>query len=103
MITQRRVFQAKPGAPGAVVAKMKEFQAIFTMAGGPHCRIYTDHLSGHTDRVVWEFDSDSLSALEEMFWAASQNAEYQAPYQRWYDGLRPSIEGTTVELWTLES
>ena len=35
MITQRRVFQAKPGAASAVVAKMKEFQPIFeTQAGG---------------------------------------------------------------------
>ena len=56
MITQRRVFQAKPGAAGSVVAKMKEFQAIFEKHGGPACRYYTDVLSGNTDRVVGEFD-----------------------------------------------
>ena len=76
MITQRRVFQTKPGQSGAVVAKMKEFQQLFENHGGPTARIYTDHLSGNTDRVVWEFDVGNLAALENIFWAESQNVEY---------------------------
>ena len=56
MITQRRVFRAKPGASGAVVNNLKEFQPIVERGGGPLRRIYTDLLSGETDRVVWEFD-----------------------------------------------
>ena len=103
MITQRRVFQAKPGAAGAVVAKMKEFQPIFEGQGGPPCRIYTDLLSGHTDQVVWEFQIENLTALENLFWAASQDAEYQKTYQEWYQGLIPLIEGATVELWNQEA
>ena len=103
MITQRRVFQAKPGAAGAVVAKMKEFQPIFESQGGPACRIYTDLLSGPTDRVVWEFQIENLTALENLFWAASQNAEYLKAYEEWYQGLTPLIEGATVELWNQEA
>lgn len=103
MITQRRVFQAKPGAAGAVVAKMKEFQPIFESQGGPACRIYTDLLSGPTDRVVWEFQIENLAALENLFWAASQNAEYLKAYEAWYQGLTPLIEGATVELWNQEA
>ena len=103
MITQRRVFQAKPGAAGAVVAKMKDFQPIFESQGGPPCRIYTDLLSGHTDRVVWEFQIENLTALESLFWAASQDAEYQKSYEDWYQDLTPLIEGATVELWNLEA
>jgi hypothetical protein len=99
MITQRRVFRAKPGTSGGVVEKMKEFQAIFERAGGPPCSIYTDLLSGDTDRVVWEFDADSLASLEEIFWAASQNADYQVAYERWYEGLKPLVDGATAELW----
>ena len=75
MITQRRVIQAKPGLGAEVVGKMKEFQPIFDSQGGPACRIYTDLLSGSTDQVVWEFDMESLAALENLFGAASQNAE----------------------------
>jgi len=40
-----------------------------------------------TDRVVWEFDVENLAALENVFWAASQNSEYQAAYESWYAGL----------------
>ena len=103
MITQRRVFQAKSGSSGGVVAKMKEFQPIFEQAGGPAARIYTDFFSGPTDRVVWEFDVDNLAALENVFWAASQNAEYQAAYESWYAGLAPLLEGATVEIWNREN
>ena len=99
MITQRRVFQAKPGMSGDVVAKMKEFQSVFERHGGPACRYYTDHLSGRTDRVVWEFDTESISSLDKLFWAASQNAEFVREYEVWYEGLRPLIESATVELW----
>ena len=99
MITQRRVFQAKPGMSGAVVTKMKEFQPIFERHGGPPCRYYTDQLSGRTDRVVWEFDTESLSSLENILWAASQNADFVRDYESWYAGLTPLLESAIVELW----
>ena len=82
-----------------MVAKMKEFQPIFEQHGGPVCRIYTGLLSGPTDRVVWEFDIQSHTALESLFWAASQNADYVKAYEEWYQSLNPLIEGATVELW----
>ena len=75
MIAQRRGFPAKLGAARIVVAKMKEFQPIFEQQGGPARRIYTDQLSGHTDGVVWQFDIENLTSLENPFWAASQNAD----------------------------
>ncbi len=103
MITQRRVFRAKTGMGSSVVTKMKEFQSIFDKQGGPQCRIYTDLLSGETDRVVWEFDVESLTALEQLFWAASQDPGYQREYESWYDGLKPLIEVATVELWNQET
>ena len=102
MITQRRVFQAKPGAAAAVVNKMKEFQLIFDKQGGPSGRIYTDRYSGHTDRVVWEFDVESLGKLESLDWEMSQNEEYRKAYESSYEGLKPLIEGATVELWWRE-
>ncbi len=102
MITQRRVFQAKLGTATAVVTKMKEFQLIFEKYGGPACRIYTDLFSGHTDQVVWEFDIESLAKLESLFWEASQKDEYRKAYESWYEGLKPLIEGATVEIWSRE-
>ncbi len=103
MITQRRVFQAKPGAAAAVVARMKEFQPIYEKHAGPASRIYTDLYSGRTDRVVWEFDAESLGSLQSMDWEASKNAEFQKAYERWFEGLKALIEGATVELWNREA
>ena len=102
MITQRRIFQAKIGQAGQVVAKMKEFQPSFEKFGGASSRIYTDLLSGNTDRVVWEFDAESLGKLESIFWAAGQDPAYQKTYERWFEGLKPLIEMATVELWNKE-
>lgn len=102
MVTQRRIFQAHPGSGAAVVEKMKEYQTIFDQHGGPSARIYTDQLSGETDRVVWEFDVDSLGELEKIFWAASQNPDYVKAYESWYEGLKPLIQVATVELWNRE-
>ena len=103
MIIQRRVFRAKPGQAGGVVEKMKEIQPVFERAGGPPARIYTDFFSGDTDTVVWEFDAENLGALEQIFWAASENAEYQAAYERWYQGLQPLFDGAKVEIWNREN
>ena len=102
MITQRRMFQAKVGQAGQVVAKMKEFQPSFERYGGPTTRVYTDLFSGTTDRVVWEFDAESLGNLESIFSAAGQDPEYQKAYERWFEGLKPLIEMATVELWNKE-
>lgn len=82
MITQTRVFRAKPGASGAVVDKLKEFQPIVDRVGGPPRCIYTDLLSGETDRVVWGFDFESLTALEATTKSAFEDAEFRAGYEQ---------------------
>ena len=102
MITQRRVFQAKPGAAGAVVAKMKEFQPLLERTSGVGSRIYTDLYSGHTDQVVWEFDVESLSKLENFNQELLGNDELRKAFEKWFEGLMPLIDGATVELWTRE-
>jgi hypothetical protein len=102
MITQRRVFQAKPGAAGAVVAKMKEFQPIVEKSSGAGGRIYTDLFSGHTDQVVWEFDVESLGKLENFNQELSGNNEISKAFMKWVEGLMPLIDGAMVELWTRE-
>jgi hypothetical protein len=103
MITQRRVFQAKVGQAGAVAGVMKKFQAIFEKHGGPQARVYTDLMSGNTDRVVWEFDVESLAKLESLFWADAPDPDYQKAFESWFDDLKPLIEGATVELWNREN
>ena len=48
-------------------------------------------------------DTESLGNLESLFWAASQNAEYQKAYEQWFQGLKALIEVATVELWSREA
>ena len=102
MITQRRVFQAKPGSAGAVVATMKAFQPILEKASGVGSRIYTDLYSGHTDQVVWEFDVESLGKLESFNQKILHSDEIRKAFEDWFEGLKPLIEGATVELWNRE-
>ena len=63
-------------------------------------RIYTDFNSGHTDQVVWEFDVESLAKLEDMDRALAQSNEDRRAFESWFEGLKPLIQGATVELWS---
>ena len=102
MITERRVFQAKVAQAGAVVAKIKEFQELTKNTGWPAGRVYTDLVSGHTDRVAWEADLGSLGELESTQQSIMQSPASQRLFAKWFGELTPLIEGATVELWTRE-
>ncbi len=99
MIIERRVFQAKVGQADAVVAQIKAIQPLVERFGGVRpMRIYTDFLSGRTDRVVAEWEMDSLGEYERLVETLMQNAEALKAYETWYGGLKPLIEGAAVEL-----
>ena len=102
MIIQRRVFQAKVGQAAAVVAKVREYEALMQQRGWPAGRIYTDLYSGHTDRVAWEIDMESLAHMESAFNIEVLDPASQKAFAQWFEGLTPLIEGATVELWTRE-
>src|SRR5207244_12166027 len=94
VITHRRIFQAKVGQAAAVVAHVKEFQAnIEPKMGGQRSRVYTDLLSGATDRVAWEFDAESLAELERMFSPAGASEEDAKALQAGVETLTTMIAG----------
>ena len=103
MITQRRIFQAKTGEAAAVVAKLKEAQPMMGKLGYKIGRIYTDFYSGQADRVVWEFDHESLSNLGNLEQELSKDAELLKVFEDWFAGLKMLINGATVELWRQEA
>ncbi|MEE9199783.1 MAG: hypothetical protein V3U26_08345 [Dehalococcoidia bacterium] len=103
MITNRRIYQGKPGTAVTIVAMLKEYQELASkLVERPPYRIYTDCLSGHTDRVVLELDIESLGALEKGYQAIANVPEYQQYYKKWKKDFMPLIEGATVEFWTRE-
>ncbi|MHC4458223.1 MAG: hypothetical protein ACYS0I_14280 [Planctomycetota bacterium] len=102
MITERRIFQARTGEAGAVLAKCKEAQPMLEKVGYGVGRLYTDFYSGRTDRVVWEFDHESLDDLESLENGLAKDAELVKAFNNWFTGLKSLIEGATVELWRRE-
>ncbi len=103
MITARRIFQAKTGEAGSVVAKCKEAQTMLEKVGYGSGRIYTDFYSGRTDRVVWEFDHESISSLESLGQGLAKDAELAKDFNNWFTGLKGLIENAKVEIWHKES
>lgn len=101
MITQRRVFQAKPGRAAELVVKLRELLPTLESRRGRAGRVYTGLLRGHADRVVLEVEVESAGLLlaEGLAWAAGQDTEYREAYSRWHRSLAPLIDGETVKLW----
>ena len=102
MITERRVFQAKTGEAGSVVAKCKEAQTMLGRVGYSTGRIYTDFYSGRTDRVVWEFDHESIGSLESLAQGLAKDAGLAKDFNNWFTELKGLIENAEVELWHKE-
>jgi len=98
MIVQRRIFKAKVGQAPTVASKVKEFVKITKDFGWGQSRIYTDYLSGETDRVAWEVEIESLGQIESLYAKCADNAELQA----WFGGMMPLIESASVKHWTIE-
>ncbi len=103
MITERRIFQAKTGEATAVVAKCKEAQPMLEKLSYSVGRIYTDFYSGRSDRVVWEFDHESLGGLESLEKGLAKDSELVKAFSNWFTGLKSLIEGAEVELWRKET
>lgn len=103
MITERRIFQAKTGEASAVVAKCEEAQPMLEKLGYGTGRIYTDFYSGRSDRVVWEFDHESLGNLENLENGLAKDSELAKAFNGWFTGLKSLIEGAEVELWRKET
>ncbi len=103
MITERRIFQAKTGEAGAVVAKCKEAQPMLEKLGYRAGRIYTDFYSGRSDRVVWEFDHERLGNRENLEQGLAKDAELAKSFNSWFTGLKGLIEKAEVELWREET
>lgn len=64
-IIQRRIFYVKAGKASEVQALNNEFVQLMRSAGltNGH-RMLTDYMSGRSDRVVSEFEADSLGEIE---------------------------------------
>ncbi|MEX2430983.1 MAG: hypothetical protein WD645_03585 [Dehalococcoidia bacterium] len=103
MITHRRVYQGKPGNAQPIVAKLKEYEEFADRGGNPlPYRIFTDRLSGATDRVVLELEAESIGQLEQVYAARGNVQGYAEFLKRWQSEMMPLIEGAFAEMWRRE-
>ena len=103
MITHRRIYRGKPGNAQPIVAKLREYEDFAERGGNPiPYRIYTDRLSGNTDRVVLEMDAESIGALEALYAARSAVPGADRFVKQWQAEMFPLIEGAYMENWRRE-
>ena len=100
-IIHRRTFYAKVGQAGPLVAQLREFGTIAAQYGmALEQRILTDHQSGRTDRVVWEWEVESMAGLE--MEALQGNQAAAAAFSTWEHAMNQMIEYAEVENWTVQ-
>ncbi|MCH8974773.1 MAG: hypothetical protein IH869_06830 [Chloroflexi bacterium] len=100
-IIHRRTFYAKVGQAGPLVAHLREFGKIAAQYGvAPKERFLTDHQSGRTDRVVWEWEVESMAELDMEAFAVNQAAA--DAFSKWERTMNGMIEYAEVENWKVE-
>ncbi len=100
-IIHRRTFYAKVGGAGPLVAHLREFDKLAAQHGvGLEQRILTDHQSGRTDRVVWEWEIESMAELDMEALAGNQAAA--DAFSKWERTMNGMIEYAEVENWKVE-
>ena len=100
-IIQRRTFYAKVGQAGPLVAQLREFGKLAAQYSvGLKDRILTDHQSGRTDRVVWEWEIESMAELD--MDALQGNQAAADAFTKWERTMNGMIEYAEVENWKVE-
>ena len=97
-IIHRRTFYAKVGKASALVEKLREFSGAIGLATGS--RILTDYQSGRTDRVVWEWEIESIGALEATMSSISDPAALAA-FTTWERQINELVDYAEVEHWAI--
>ncbi len=100
-IINRRTFYAKVGQAGPLVAHLREFGKIAAQHGmALKERLLTDHGSGRTDRVVWEWEVESIAQLDMAELEGNQAAA--DAFSKWERTMNGMIEYAEVENWKVE-
>lgn len=102
-IVHRRVFYAKVGKSDQLAELLKETNDAMSRFGTvTKGRVLTDYLSGRTDRVVMEWEVDSIGELESGMESAMTSPESQAWFNDFFPKLADLIHYADVENWTIK-
>ena len=101
-IVQRRVFYGKIGTGGELIEHMKKGNEAMARFGMKFkARVLSDYQSGRTDRVVVEWEMDSIADLESGMNEAMSDSQAQAELGPWMQRLNELIHYAEAEHWTV--
>ena len=102
-IIHRRVFFGKAGVGDQLAQHVKEgSDALARFAGVDFKpRTLTDNQSGRTDRVVMEWQANSLGEIDAALEKTMANPQGQTWFPTWFQKLTDLIHYAEVENWTL--
>ena len=99
----RRVFVGKVGVSDQLVAHIREVDNILEQQGvNMKRRTLTDHQSGRTDRVVVEWEVNSLRDYEEAMGKLMSNPESKQAFDTWMAKLSNILHYAEVETWAIQ-
>lgn len=102
-IIHRRIFYGKVGAADQLVQLMKEGDRILATHGSSFkSTTLTDHMTGRSDRVVVEWELESLGDMDAAMAEVMSKPEAQAEFGPWMEKLSGLIHYAEGENWTVQ-
>ena len=101
-VVNRRTFYGKVGQADAIVKLLQEGGKLFAKHGVKlNYRILTDNNSGRTDRVVWEWEAESLEAVDRAVQKSMATAAGQKVFGVWFGKVSNLITHAEVDNFTI--
>jgi hypothetical protein len=102
-IVHRRVFYGKVGMGDPIVKQLREGERLFKRHRlKVKMRVLTDWQSGRTDRVVWEWETESLEAMDAQLGQLMAKGASRKAFDAWFQKLTGLIHYAEVENWMVQ-
>jgi hypothetical protein len=99
-LVQRRIFYGKVGSGHRLIELMEQGNMLVRGAGlAIKPRVLSDHNSGRTDRIVVEWEAESLQELEAIQTEVPAYPEGPEEFDKFFAELSELIEYAEVETW----
>ena len=99
-LIHRRISNAKVGAANELVQLMHYENSDMARFGSAiNIRILTDHMTGHSDRVVMEREADDIRSMDAAMNQVMANPEGADCFGEWVEKLNARIHYSEGELW----
>ena len=97
----RRTFMGKPGSGGPLTSLIKEMTGDLEAASSTYkWRVLSDYMSGRTDRIAYEVETDDLGAY--MAFEQALGEQMADKFEAWFGKVAPLIEYAEVETWQVQ-